>query len=103
MGSKPRGEENKNDYYNPGVGNYSIPSSFPEGPKYSMKGPTGGYDPSKTNCSPGPGAYHPIYKSGAPAYSLGGRSDITPDNAHNPGVGGYNIRTDKSLVAPSYV
>lgn len=86
----------------PGVGLYNIPSTFPQGPKYTMKGPNGGVDPSKSNCSPGPGVYNPLIKSGAPAYSLGSRPDIVPNNSKNPGPGNYNLRTNKSLVVPSY-
>ena len=33
----------------PGVGMYNIPSTFPKGPKYTMKGPNGGVEISKTN------------------------------------------------------
>lgn len=86
----------------PGVGLYNIPSTFPQGPKYTMKGPNGGVDPSKSNCSPGPGVYNPLIKSGAPAYSLGSRPDYVPYNSKNPGPGDYDLRTNKSLVVPSY-
>lgn len=86
----------------PGVGLYNIPSTFPQGPKYTMKGPNGGVDPSKSNCSPGPGVYNPLIKSGAPAYSLGPRPDYVPYNSKNPGPGDYDLRTNKSLVVPSY-
>ena len=86
----------------PGVGLYNIPSTFPQGPKYTMKGPNGGVDPSKSNCSPGPGVYNPLIKSGAPAYSLGSRPDCVPYNSKNPGPGDYDLRTNKSLVVPSY-
>lgn len=86
----------------PGVGLYNIPSTFPQGPKYTMKGPNGGVEPSKSNCSPGPGVYNPLIKSGAPAYSLGSRPDYVPYNSKNPGPGDYDLRTNKSLVVPSY-
>lgn len=94
----------------PGVGNYTIPSTFgkynapstfPSNPKYSMKGPLKGPEISKTNCSPGP-AYNPLLKPTGPAYSLGGRLHTSPDNAKNPGPGNYTIRTNKSLEVPSY-
>lgn len=85
----------------PGVGEYAIPISVPGGPMYSMKGPTGGEEMWKKNCSPGPAQYNPRYKSGAPSYSLGSRPD-TFYNKH-PGPGNYNIRTSDSLKAPSYM
>ena len=86
----------------PGVGMYNIPSTFPKGPKYTMKGPNRGAEISKTNCSPGPGVYNPLIKSSAPAYSLRGRPNYIPYNAKNPGPGDYDVRTNKSLIVPSY-
>lgn len=85
----------------PGVGDYSISTVVPSGPMYSMKGPTGAKEMWKENCSPGPAQYNPRYKSGAPSYSLGSR----PDPIYNklPGPGNYNIRTNASLKAPSYM
>jgi hypothetical protein len=106
--SGDRGLEKKSDV--PGVGNYTIPSTFgkhntastiPSNPKYTMKGPLRGPELTKTNCSPGP-AYNPQLKRSGPAYSLGGRINTSPDNARNPGPGNYTIRTNKSLVVPSY-
>lgn len=84
-----------------GVGKYQIPSNFGEGPKYSMKGISGTDNPCANNCSPGPGAYNPMNTKKGPAYSLGGRLNKQEESAKNPGVGQYDIRTDKSLQVPS--
>lgn len=80
-----------------------LPTTFPTGPKYTMKSPIGGAEMSKNNCSPGPGAYHPNQKGDGPSYSLGSRTNTLPDNSKNPGPGNYNISTNKNLVKPSYV
>ncbi|MCQ2818809.1 MAG: hypothetical protein MJ252_16205 [archaeon] len=91
----------KDNQDNPGVGNYQIPNKFGnEGPKYTMKGPTGSPNNLQNYTSPGPGAYFPKLKATGPAYSLGGRTEKPLENAKNPGVGNYDIRNDKSLEAP---
>lgn len=99
IGTAKRGEGRKNT--NPGPGQYTMPYSFPNGPKYSIASKSGAIDPSKFNCSPGPGAYQPQVKDGNPKYSMRirpktSRSEVTP------GPGNYDLRTDKSLQVPCY-
>ena len=89
----------KNDV--PGPAQYTIPYSFPNGPKYSIASKSGIIDQTKLSCSPGPGAYHPQQSSGVPKYTMRirhakSKSDVTP------GPGNYNIRTNNSLIVPSY-
>ena len=99
IGTAKRGEGRKNT--NPGPGQYTMPYSFPNGPKYSIASKSGAIDPAKFNCSPGPGAYQPQVKDGNPKYSMRirpktSRSEVTP------GPGNYDLRTDKSLQVPCY-
>ena len=61
IGTAKRGEGRKNT--NPGPGQYTMPYSFPNGPKYSIASKSGAIDPAKFNCSPGPGAYQPQVKA----------------------------------------
>ena len=50
---------------------------------------------------PGPGQYQPFYRSGSAKYTM--RSKPYPSKGDvTPGPANYNVRTDKSLVVPSY-
>lgn len=99
IGTAQRGSKNANG--NPGPGQYSMPNTFQNGPKYSMSSKAGAFDPAKFNCSPGPGTYQPQYKDGNPKYSMRIRPN-TSKSEITPGPGNYEVRTDKSLQVPSY-
>ena len=50
---------------------------------------------------PGPGQYYPQYRSGSAKYTMRSKTHYVK-NENTPGPGNYNVRTDKSLVVPSY-
>lgn len=99
IGTSTRGQNKPNGV--PGAGQYTLPYSFPNGPKYSMSSKAGAIDPTKFSCTPGPGAYQPQIKDGNPKYSMRIRPK-TSTSETTPGPGNYEVRTDKSLQVPSY-
>lgn len=99
IGTEQRGKVHKSEV--PGPGQYTMPYSFPNGPKYTIASKSGMIDQTKLSCSPGPGAYQPHESSGVPKYTMRikhyrSKSDVTP------GPGNYNLRSDSSLIVPSY-
>lgn len=84
-----------------GPGQYTISSRLGWGPKYTMSSKSGAFDPSKATCSPGPGNYDPTPKFTNISYSMRIRPNSSKPN-FMPGVGNYNLRTERSLVVPSY-
>ena len=92
----------KHENHNPGVGQYTFPSSFPNGPKYSMSSKAA-FKPNKTDGTPGPGNYEirtctnfTRPKSSTWRIGTAKRPDLNPGDKTTPGVGNYNI--GKSLV-----
>lgn len=84
----------------PGVGNYNLPYTFPDGPKYSMSSKAGSVDESRARNTPGPGSYYPKYHYKNPKYTMSSKnylnkSDITPSPAD------YTIK-DEFPGGPSY-
>jgi len=71
------------------------------GPKYSMSIKTG--DNFDRTFSPGPANYNPNYKTlyRNTSYTMRKRPQ-TAKTDNFPGVGNYDLRTDKSLMAPTY-
>lgn len=60
-------------------------------------------DPIRYNISPGPANYSPNFKSLYRNFSYTMRSrPNTAKTDSNPGPGNYNLRTEKSLIAPTY-
>ena len=102
IGKAQRDINNNNNKMNPGPGQYTLPYSFPNGPKYSISSKAGATDLTKFNCSPGPAQYEPKYKDGNPKYSMRIKPQQTNKSELTPGPGNYEIRTDKSLQCPSY-
>jgi hypothetical protein len=87
----------------PGPGQYNLSSRLGESPKYTMSTKAGALDMSKFVCSPGPGNYNPNFNSMFKSYSYSMR--IRPNSSKSeftPGPGNYNLRTERSLVVPSY-
>ncbi len=74
------------------------------GPKYSIRMKTQNFaDPIKYKVSPGPANYNPNYRSlfRNLSYTMRSRPNTAKTEAV-PGVGNYNLRTDKSFISPSY-
>jgi hypothetical protein len=60
-------------------------------------------DMNKYNVSPGPAVYSPNYRALFRNFSYTMRSrPNTAKSENNPGPGNYNLRTEKSLIAPTY-
>jgi hypothetical protein len=60
-------------------------------------------DPIRYNVSPGPGNYSPNFRANFKNLSYTMRAK--PNRAKTdviPGPGNYNLRTEKSLIAPTY-
>lgn len=87
----------------PGPGQYNLNTSIGSGPKYSMSIKTRNFADGRNNLSPGPANYSPNYKTlfRNTSYSMRSRPQTTKSENY-PGVGNYNLRTEKSLISPSY-
>jgi len=60
-------------------------------------------DPNRYNASPGPANYNPNFKAMYRNFSYTMRSRPKTAKADsNPGPGNYDLRTEKSLMAPTY-
>lgn len=95
FGTAKRGVKHQNAV--PGVGQYTMPYSFPNGPKYSMSSKAGFYT-GKTDQTPGPGGYNPRnctnqVRPKTPSWRIGTakRPNLNPGDPSTPGVGNYNI------------
>ena len=101
MGSAPRSQSARN--FNPGPGQYDYSKYLGKAPKYSMGLKTSYFDPTKTVVSPGPGNYNPNHRTFFRNISYTMSSKLNQSKTdHNPGPGNYEVRTDKSLLVPSY-
>lgn len=85
----------------PGPGQYNMNTTIGGGPKYSMSQKIGLN--SDRTFSPGPANYSPNYKTlyRNTSYTMRKRPN-TARTEITPGVGNYDLRTEKSLVAPTY-
>ena len=88
----------------PGPGQYNVNNGMGGGPKFSISTKTQNFaDPFKYTVSPGPANYSPNFKSLYRNFSYTMRSrPNTAKNETNPGPGNYNLRTEKSLIVPTY-
>lgn len=71
------------------------------GPKYSISFRTKFLDQTVSTCSPGPAMYSPNKTYKNTKYSMGSRPHLAKSSI-SPGPGNYDIRTEKSLLVPSY-
>ena len=102
IGTEQRSKSNMKSV--PGPGQYNLNTSSISGPKFSMRVKTQNFaDPQRYNLSPGPANYNPNFKSLYRNFSYTMRSrPNTAKTDSNPGPGNYNLRTEKSLIAPTY-
>lgn len=101
MGTSKRGVSS-NIRIVPGPGQYNINSSIGSGPKFSMSLRTSNNRDGRNNISPGPANYSPEYGKlfKNTSYSMLSRPK-TSKVENYPGVGNYDLRNDRSLIAPS--
>ena len=90
----------------PGPGQYTgeyLKSSLKEtAPKFTISSKAGSVDLTKNIVSPGPGMYAPKFHDGSSKYTMRARPNTTKAELVTPGVGNYEIRSEKSLQVPSY-
>jgi hypothetical protein len=102
MGSSERSKSVSNLV--PGPGQYNINTRIGNAPKYSMASKSGAVDMSKYVVSPGPCGYSPNYKvtiKSNGSYTMSPRHQ-SKSGFNTPGPGNYTVRSDKSLIVPSY-
>lgn len=114
----PKAKRTQKDHksYVPGSGKYEYKTFIGEGPKYTMRPKYGleGIMEEKRNpnafkktANPGPGKYDIADNNKGPRYTIGLRRDKSSKDKDDrskstPGVGTYNLRREKSFVAPCY-
>ena len=103
IGTAQRGSNLKNE--NPGPGQYAPDANTdfvrPKTPSWKIgTGLRPDLNPVDKSV-PGPGQYQPLYRNGSAKYTMRAKTNVSKNDV-TPGPGNYNVRTDKSLQAPSY-
>jgi len=102
IGTEQRGRKYSKNV--PGPGQYTLNTSIGGGPMFSISLKTKNFaDTSKHHAFPGPANYSPNFKAlyRNCSYTMRSRPNTAKVDS-NPGPGNYNLRTEKSLMAPTY-